>query len=574
MDQTQSPKGENSLSESKMEEKQPDTMESIFGEGDLTLNLPRRGEIRTVEIASISDTEILVSVGAKSEGIIPGKELDHLESEERAGLTIGLEIPVFVVNPEDQRGNLILSYLRAKEESDWQRAEDMMNSDGLFEGVVQSYNKGGLIVLLGRLRGFVPASQISLSRRMAHESEIPEKRWANMVGEPIAARVIEVDRSRRRLILSERTALQESRASLKDRLLTDLEAGEVRTGRVTSLADFGAFVNISGADGLVHLSEISWDRIQHPSELLKVGQEVEVKVISVDRDRRRIGLSIRQLLKDPWQDRVVDFRVGQLVEATITRLEKFGAFASLSENLEGLIHISELSDDRVEHPKEVINVGDVVTLRVIKIDMERRRIGLSIRKIDSPAYTDLDWKLELAEEVSEFSADEAISEEQDEPAATEDQTDAPEKEEVESEAEQIEQATLEDQADSAELDDVAQAEQPDEGSGSEPEEVSEISADEAISEEQDEPAATEEQADAPEKEEIESEAEQVEQATLEDQADSAELDDVAQAEQPDEASDSGPEEESNAETAVAEDESPSEGTPETSEGDDEEGAES
>jgi small subunit ribosomal protein S1 len=223
-----------------------------------------------------------------------------------------------------------------------------------------------------------------------------------MVNEPIRVRVIEVDRERRRLILSERSALQETRETLKDRLLEELQEGAVRIGRVTSLADFGAFVNIDGADGLVHLSEINWERIQHPNEVLKVGQEVKVKVISMDRERKRIGLSIRQLLPDPWLKKVEGIREGQLVEGTITHLTKFGAFARIGEELEGLIHISELSESRVNHPKEVIKEGDVVTLRVIKIDPERRRIGLSLRKVDSPAYADLDWKMALSGEVGEM----------------------------------------------------------------------------------------------------------------------------------------------------------------------------
>jgi small subunit ribosomal protein S1 len=222
-----------------------------------------------------------------------------------------------------------------------------------------------------------------------------------MVGEPIKVRVIEVDRERRRLILSERAALQETRESLKDRLLSELKEGDVRNGRVTSVADFGAFVNIDGADGLVHLSEISWERINHPNEVLKVGQEVQVKVISIDQERRRIGLSIRQLQEDPWMRKAKSMREGQLVEGKITHLTKFGAFARLDEDLEGLIHISELSEHRISHPKEVVKEGDTVTLRVIKIDPERRRIGLSRRKVDSPAYSDLDWKMALAEEVQE-----------------------------------------------------------------------------------------------------------------------------------------------------------------------------
>jgi len=213
-----------------------------------------------------------------------------------------------------------------------------------------------------------------------------------MVGEEIDVCVIEVDRERRRLILSERAASTETRESVKERILSELAEGDVRTGRVTSLAEFGAFVNINGADGLVHLSEISWDRIQHPTEVLKVGQEVKVKIISVDREKKRIGLSIRQLEKDPWVDRISQYEVGQLLEGTITRLTKFGAFARIVDDLEGLIHISEISERRIDHPKEVLKEGDTVTLRVIKIEPENHRIGLSIRRVDSMAYAEMDWK--------------------------------------------------------------------------------------------------------------------------------------------------------------------------------------
>jgi small subunit ribosomal protein S1 len=212
--------------------------------------------------------------------------------------------------------------------------------------------------------------------------------------------VIEVDRSRHRLILSERLALQETRETIKDRLLDELQEGDIRTGRVTSLADFGAFVNIDGADGLVHLSEISWERIEHPNEVLKVGQEVKVKVIAVDQDRKRIGLSIRQLQKDPWSLKVSNLKEGQLVEGTITHLTKFGAFARLDDDLEGLIHISELSEARINHPKEVVKENDVVTLRVIKVDAERRRIGLSLRRVDSMAYAEQDYKTMMGDHQS------------------------------------------------------------------------------------------------------------------------------------------------------------------------------
>jgi small subunit ribosomal protein S1 len=379
------------------------SMQSLMEEG-LSLDLPNQGEIRPGFIATIRDNEILVSIGTKSEGVISGRELEQIPAEERAAFVVGQEIPVFVIAPEDPNGNVVLSYVRAREEKDWDEVDALLESGSSYDSEVEGYNKGGLIVPVGHLRGFVPASQISLLRRPS-SGENPEQRYGKMVGEAIRVRIIEVDRSRRRLILSERLALSETRETLKDRLLDEIGEGEVRKGRVTSLADFGAFVNIDGADGLVHLSEISWERIQHPNEVLKVGDEVQVKVISVDRERKRIGLSIRQLQQDPWLEKVGNLKEGMLVEGTITHLTKFGAFASIGEDLEGLIHVSELSDQRVNHPKEVVREGDVVTLRIIKVDPERRRIGLSRRKVDSPAYADLDWKMELANEVGKVQSE-------------------------------------------------------------------------------------------------------------------------------------------------------------------------
>ena len=382
------------------------SMEELLELEDLELDFPKPGEVRTGTIASISDNEILVSIGAKSEGIIPSRELDQLNDEERAALEVGQDITVYVVGGENQAGTMVLSYTRSLEEEDWENAEELMKSKETFEGAVDGFNKGGLIVKMGRLRAFVPASQVSQARRMRYQGDTPEQRWSEMIGDPLIGRVIEVDRERRRLILSERAASQESREALKDRLLEEIAVGETRTGRVTSLAEFGAFVNINGADGLVHLSELSWERVDHPSELLAVGDEVQVKVISVDHERKRIGLSLRQLKEDPWEDYIGSYRVGQLIEGKISRLVKFGAFARLDEHIEGLIHISELSEDRIEHPKEVVNVDDEITLRIIKIEPERRRIGLSLRKVDSPAYSDIDWEMTLAEMDDDDSADE------------------------------------------------------------------------------------------------------------------------------------------------------------------------
>ncbi len=392
----------------KAEQTEMPSMGDLLEQSEIELEIPQPGEIREGTIVHVGEDEILVSVGAKSEGVILGRELDRIPEEEREReLVVGNRIPVYVVKPEDQNGNVLLSYVRAREEKDWEWVEALLGSSDEVDAKISGYNKGGLIVPMGTLRGFVPASQVSATRRGARETDPGDQRWSKMVGEPIRVRVIEVDRTRRRLILSERAALKETREALKERLLDELNEGEIRTGRVTSLADFGAFVNIDGADGLVHLSEISWDRIDHPSEVLQVGQQVEVKVISVDRDRRRIGLSIRQLLEDPWVRKAKSLRVGQLVEGSVTHLTKFGAFAKINDDddLEGLIHISELSEQRIGHPKEVVHEGDKLTLRIIKVDTERRRIGLSLRKVDSAAYADLDWKMELAEEVDDIDYD-------------------------------------------------------------------------------------------------------------------------------------------------------------------------
>ena len=377
------------------------TMESLLNEQELNVDLPQAGEIRTGVIASISSSQILVSIGAKSEGVVSGRELDQLSAEEREALQVGQEVHVYVVNPEDANGNVVLSWKRAQEQLSWENVEKLLASDNVIESKIIGFNKGGLIAGVEGLRGFVPSSQISAMRRSQSTGETPEQRWQKMIGQPITVRVIEVDRERRRLILSERAASTESRQSIKERVIEELEEGKTYTGRVTSLANFGAFININGADGLVHLSELSWDHIEHPREVLEVGQEVKVKVINVDRDKKRIGLSVRALQSDPWKSRVEKYSVGQLVEGVITRLTKFGAFARLEGDIEGLIHISEIAEHRIEHPKEVLKEGEVKSLRVIRIDPEQHRIGLSLRKVDSAAFADKDFKLLTAEFDSE-----------------------------------------------------------------------------------------------------------------------------------------------------------------------------
>jgi len=368
-------------------------MASLLEREGLGIELPKTGEIRTGTIASISPGQILVSVGAKSEGLISGKEFELIPPEEFASLEVGQEIPVYVITVEDSNGNLLLSYVRAVEESSWDKAEEVFKNKKTYKGKVAGYNKGGLLVAFEKLRGFIPSSQLSYERLKEAAGNTPEERYGKMIGSDIEVSVIEVDRERHRLILSERLACGETRDTIREKVISDLEIGSVLTGKVTSVASFGIFVNVNGADGLVHVSELSWDEISDPSEKFKVGQTVKVKVINIDEDKKRIGLSIRQLEDDPWLKNVENLKVGMLVEATITNLTKFGAFAKIQGDIEGLVHISEISDSHISHPKEVLHDGEKVTLRIIKIEPESHRIGLSLRRVESAAYADMDMKL-------------------------------------------------------------------------------------------------------------------------------------------------------------------------------------
>jgi small subunit ribosomal protein S1 len=282
-----------------------------------------------------------------------------------------------------------------------------------------------LIVKVGKVRGFVPASQLVSARSRqgmvedeeeaeAEEAETetsqggdrPQDRWQQLVGKKLHLKVIEIDRARNRLILSERAAMRDWRKAQKEKLLSELHEGMQLKGTVISLADFGAFIDLGGADGLVHLSELSWKRVAHPRDLLRVGQEVDVEVLSVDRERKRIALSLKRTEEDPWSVIEKRYKIGQLVEGTITKLVKFGAFARIKgdDEIEGLIHISEMSDGRINHPKEVVHEGQVLTLRIIKIEPDRRRLGLSIKRVNQPEYAEEDWRRGLAESLQEEAA--------------------------------------------------------------------------------------------------------------------------------------------------------------------------
>jgi small subunit ribosomal protein S1 len=472
-------------------------MDALLEEQEYELEAPKRGEIRKGTIARVTESDILVDIGAKSEGIVSSQEFEQMSDSQREEFSIGTEVEVYVVRTG---GTIILSLLRAEEEADWQNAEDLLKTEELVEGEVSGFNKGGLIIKLGLLRGFIPASQVSLARRRRANGDTPDERWGKMVGEPIASKVIEVDRRRNRLILSERAAAREARNAMKDRLITELRPGEIRAGHVISIADFGAFVDIGGADGLVHVSEMSWKRVENPRELLKVGQEVSVKVLDVDQERKRISLSLREMEDDPWTAIGEAYWEGQLVEGRITKLTKFGAFASLSGleeyEIEGLIHISELADRHIIHPKEAVEEGQTVTLRVIKVDTDRRRIGLSLKRVDSPAYAEQDMKSAIAEiadepdEVEDFDAEleeEVLEEELTPEADSEAQPDEAEAEPEEDDGDELE-AELEEVAPELEEAEADETEAELEEVAPEPEEA-EADETEAELEEEEAPAA-------------------------------------------------------------------------------------
>jgi small subunit ribosomal protein S1 len=342
------------------------------------------GAIVSGTIVRAEPREILIDIGAKSEGIVEQKELEKMSADAIKKLHVGDTVLAFIVRAENREGNVVLSLARAQLEHDWRDAEELLKSGQIFETQVAGFNKGGLIVRVGKVRGFVPATQLEGTYRRRLEAvegaANGEFDLSAYVGKKVKLKVIELDRERNRLILSERAALRELRKEQKERLLEDLHEGSVLTGTVTSVADFGGFVDLGGVDGMIHLSELSWTKIGHPRDLLKVGDKIEVQVLGVDRERERIALSLKRRQKEPWATVEERYQIGQLVNGTITKLASFGAFARLEDNIEGLIHISELADRRIQHPKEVVKEGDTLQLRVIRIDPTRRRLGLSLKR--------------------------------------------------------------------------------------------------------------------------------------------------------------------------------------------------
>lgn len=356
------------------------TMQGLMNEVDNEYRTPQRGDVLDGVVVSVDRDGILVDIGTKSEGLIPGHEAQqYLDRDE---IHVGDEVLVYVVHPENQDGHVVLSLNRARAERGWRTMQKQLDEGEIFEAEVIDYNKGGLIVNADGVRGFVPMSQVAGVRLDSSSEEEIKEKLATMVGQKVFVKVLELNRRRNRLILSERQAIQERRGLRKEQLINELHEGEVRHGRVSSLCDFGAFIDLGGADGLVHLSELSWRQVSHPREVLKVGDEVDVYVLNVDREKKKIALSLRRLQPEPWTTVAERYNVGDLVKGTITKLATFGAFARVEDGIEGLIHISELADGHVAHPRNVVNEGDVVTLRVLRVEPARRRLALSLKQAE------------------------------------------------------------------------------------------------------------------------------------------------------------------------------------------------
>ncbi len=354
----------------------PTMSEALLAEYDY--ERPKRGDIRKGIIVSMQPSEIVVDIGAKRECIIANSDYQKLLSEAAGELHAGDEVSVYIIKPEDRDGHLLGSLYLAQMEGDWARAEALEASGEIFEARVSGQNRGGLLVPFGRLRGFVPASHLVGPSSRDGDQPVALTHW---IGKTLPFKVIEVNRRRNRLILSYRAARRQWRPQQRESLLETLHEGDTRKGIVSSLASFGAFVDLGGADGLIHISELAWYRVEHPSDLLKVGQEIEVYVLRVDPSRGRVGLSLKRLQPDPWTMVEGKYAPGQVVEVRITKLVDFGAFAEVEKGIEGLIHASELADPAPARVGDAVQPGEVHLAKVLRVDAENRRIGLSLRAV-------------------------------------------------------------------------------------------------------------------------------------------------------------------------------------------------
>jgi small subunit ribosomal protein S1 len=353
-------------------------MRTLLEDESLDYKSLRRGEVVEGIIMGWDRDGLVVDIGSKSEGIVPHHEMHSLGPDPTAHLSEGEKVLVFVLQPETPEGQVLLSVDRARGEKGWRILQQRYEQGENFEAEVSGYNKGGLLVNVEGVHAFIPLSQVVGLR--PDRNEDGESSLAQAVGRTLRLKVIEINRRRNRVILSERAALQEWRAQQKERLLGELREGEIRQGKVSSVRSFGVFVDLGGADGLAHLSELSWDRNKAPEELCKVGDTVEVYIMKVDPENKKIALSLRRARPEEWESVVDKYVEGQMVTGVVTKLVTFGAFARIEGPVEGLIHVSELVERRIAHPKEVVREGDILPLKIVRIERDRHRLGLSLRR--------------------------------------------------------------------------------------------------------------------------------------------------------------------------------------------------
>lgn len=360
----------------------------------------RRGDVVEGVVMRADGDGIFVNIGQKAEGHVPPAEMRTLGEDEVAGLGVGVSVLTMVVRPETADRPAILSVDRAVGEQGWRYLEKAMDASEVIEGAITGFNRGGSIVEVEGVQGFVPMSQlVTVSRdhfRMYQDAESGEvdpeieasrrEAQAEDIGKTLRMKVLEVNRGRNRAIFSERQAVQEMRDEQKARLIEELEEGETRMGKVTGISSFGAFVDLGGADGLIHISELSWSLVNSPDEVVKVGEELDVYVLRVDAENKKIALSLRRLQPEPWETIHERHAVGDLVQATVTKLTNFGAFARVEDSVEGLIHISELSSRMITHPREVVREGEEVKVKILRIEPDRRRLGLSLKQAEEEEY--------------------------------------------------------------------------------------------------------------------------------------------------------------------------------------------
>ncbi len=383
-----------------------ESMENLSSE-ELDIDEPKQGQLRDGVILDIRKDGLVVDIGAKRDGHIPRSDLEDLTEEEREKfIVVDRDIPVLVTEVQDGDGNVKVSISQALEQKDWEEAKRLKKEKEVYEAEVVGSNRGGLLVDFGHLQGFVPMSQLIGFSRIRN----PEKRYRrlqDMVDDTILLKVIEVNAERQRLIFSQRAASKEWRARRRELLLEELEPGQIRSGRVSQITDFGLFVNLGGIDGLVHVSELSWGRIEKPEEVYKVGQRLRVKVLNVDRERQRIGLSLKALQPDPWESVDEKYDVGDLVEGTVSQVVDFGVFVELEPGIEGLLHNSELISPS---QRDELEAEDKILVKVIRIEPHRRRIGLSVKQVSLQ-----EWETWHAENIQE-PASETPAEEEEPPA--------------------------------------------------------------------------------------------------------------------------------------------------------------